>query len=606
MSFSNFNAAFLALLTLLLLTPKVGQSFGVEVMFLCVLISTAAMLFLATKKIDLTKHGGKIRLFFSSIKTKAISMLQKLFAPVILLAKKIISPVTTLVKKLVTPLLKKLEPWILLIKLMILRVRIKLLLLRLYWLKFLLGHPKTALLVKKLARTPSDIKNGVKIAVSNRDYRLFAMIYFVQGVLGLSGLAFTLFLDGVMKLSVAQIATLFSITTIPWTIKPFYGMISDSYPLFKGQRRKPYIVLFCILATIGWIIVLKGASEKSYSLIVLGMLLEGLGVAFTDVVCDGLAVQKSPTEAEAKNIQNTCWGSRYFGATLAGFGGGWLLQHYLGWPFYDSFMNVFFISTFLPLVPLTVAFFVKEDIVKNAESAGIAHSLKVLGSALNTEKRLLIAAAFIFMWNCTLSFGTPFTLFMKKELGFGETFIGTLGSIGSLGGIFGMFIYGVYLKGVLLKRILKYTIWIGFASTFLMFFVLSRTSAFSVYFILGILGYISFLPTMALAVRATPKEAEASTYALLMSLANTGGVVATYLGGQLYEVVGLKMLIVMSALTCLMPLLILKYIDEKEGEGEKVNVKNCVVNSSIVVPFRMAWKLALQLFEWLFGVKLSG
>ncbi|MDP2908925.1 MAG: MFS transporter [Nanoarchaeota archaeon] len=608
MSFSTFNAAFLALLTLLLLTPKVGQSFGAEVMFLYLLISTAAMLFLATKKIDLTKPEGNIRLFLSSIKTKASRMLQKLFAPAILLVKKMIAPVITRVKKLVTPLIKKLEPYILLVKLLVLRIRFKLLLLKLHWLKFILGHPKLALLMKKLTETPNDVKKGVKLAISKRDYRLFALVYFVQGILGLSGLAFTLFLDGVMKLSVAQITTLFSITTIPWVIKPLYGMISDSYPLFKGLRRKPYIIICCTLASIGWLIVIMGAFEKSYLLIILGMLMEAVGVAMTDVVIDGLAVQKSPNEAEAKNIQNVCWGSRAFGALIAGFLGGWLLQHFIGWPFNNGFINVFALTMFLPLVPLTTAFFVDEEPVKaNENKGGIVHSLKVLGNAVNTEKRLLIAALFIFLWNMTPSFGTPFLLFMKKQLGFSETFIGTLSTISSAGSLFGMMLYGLYFKATALKRILKWTIWIGAASTFMMFLVINPTSAMIIWLVSGVIGYIAFIPTMALAVRATPKDAEASVYALLMSIANLGGVVATFTGGQLYELIGMKALITLSAVACLIPLLILKYWpdSEKEGEGKKINVKNCVVNSSIVVPFRMAWKLALQLFEWLFGVKLS-
>lgn len=425
-------------------------------------------------------------------------------------------------------------------------------------------------LFHQLGKTPSGIKSGVKLALSNKDYRLFAMVYFVQGILGLSGLAFTLFLDGVMKLSVAQITTLGSITTIPWVIKPIYGMISDSYPLFKGLRRKPYIVICCFLASSGWFVLIRGAFEHSYSMIFIGMIMEAVGVAMTDVVIDGLAVQKSPTEDEAKNIQTVCWGSRTVGALIAGFTGGWLLEHCIGWPCYDQYINVFFITMFLPLIPLSVAFFVKEEHVKSEDKVGMGQSFKTLGYAIATEKRLLLAALFIFLWNMTPSFGTPYLLFMKKQLGFTETFIGTLSTVSSIGSLLGAMVYGLYLKSTTLKKILNWTIWIGAASTFLIFLVLNQMSAVIVWLVSGIIGYVAFIPTMALATRATPKGAEASVYALLMSIANFGGMVSMFTGGQLYELIGLKALIILSAVACLVPLLVLKYLDENEGEGEKI------------------------------------
>lgn len=38
-----------------------------------------------------------------------------------------------------------------------------------------------------------------------------------------------------------QVAVLTGVATIPWMIKPLYGFISDSIPLF-GYRRRSYLV----------------------------------------------------------------------------------------------------------------------------------------------------------------------------------------------------------------------------------------------------------------------------------------------------------------------------------------------------------------------------
>ncbi|KAF4322150.1 hypothetical protein BBO99_00001294 [Phytophthora kernoviae] len=40
----------------------------------------------------------------------------------------------------------------------------------------------------------------------------------------------------------------YSVTFFPWNLKPLYGLLSDSLPLF-GYRRKSYIVLLCTFST---------------------------------------------------------------------------------------------------------------------------------------------------------------------------------------------------------------------------------------------------------------------------------------------------------------------------------------------------------------------
>ena len=68
------------------------------------------------------------------------------------------------------------------------------------------------------------------------------LVYFVQGILGLSRLAKDYFVKDELHLSPAEASLIFSASSIPWLIKPLWGFISDSVPLF-GYRRKSYLVL---------------------------------------------------------------------------------------------------------------------------------------------------------------------------------------------------------------------------------------------------------------------------------------------------------------------------------------------------------------------------
>ena len=69
-----------------------------------------------------------------------------------------------------------------------------------------------------------------KTAQSQRLAILFAVVYFSQGMWYLPQQTLTIVLKE-RGLSAAQVATFFSITAIPWFLKPAYGLLSDFVPL---------------------------------------------------------------------------------------------------------------------------------------------------------------------------------------------------------------------------------------------------------------------------------------------------------------------------------------------------------------------------------------
>ena len=72
------------------------------------------------------------------------------------------------------------------------------------------------------------------------------MVYFAQGFRSLSSLSMQLYCKDALGLSPATMESLFSLAALPWSAKPFYGLISDSFPI-RAQRRKPYLVLAALL-----------------------------------------------------------------------------------------------------------------------------------------------------------------------------------------------------------------------------------------------------------------------------------------------------------------------------------------------------------------------
>ncbi|MEO0408590.1 MAG: folate/biopterin family MFS transporter, partial [Cyanobacteria bacterium P01_A01_bin.135] len=173
------------------------------------------------------------------------------------------------------------------------------------------------------------------------------LVYFVQGILGLSQLAVSFFLKDDLGLSPTQTAVLLGITSIPWIIKPLFGFVSDGLPIF-GYRRRPYLVLSGILGAASWAVlatVVHGAIAATAA-ITLG----SASVALSDVIVDSLVVERARREpqAVAGSLQSLCWGTAAVGGLLTAYLSGSLLETF------DS-QTVFLITATFPLIVSCVA-----------------------------------------------------------------------------------------------------------------------------------------------------------------------------------------------------------------------------------------------------------
>src|SRR5882724_12959898 len=88
--------------------------------------------------------------------------------------------------------------------------------------------------------------NPFKTPDTQRLAVLFGVVYFAQGMWYLPNQAITIVLKD-RGLAAGQVADFFLLTTIPWLIKPVYGLLSDFVPLF-GRRRQSYFLLTSALA----------------------------------------------------------------------------------------------------------------------------------------------------------------------------------------------------------------------------------------------------------------------------------------------------------------------------------------------------------------------
>jgi len=382
--------------------------------------------------------------------------------------------------------------------------------------------------------------------------RLVGIVYFLQGCLGIVGIALPLFLRE-LGYSIKAVAYFTALMTIPWFLKILYGVISDTFPIF-GMRRKPYLILYSVLASVGWFAL--AIVPQSWGFLLAAVIVAQLGFAATDVITDGIVVEHS-TKETTQTYQSIAWGARSVGALITGIVGGYLAATI-------PYRLIFAVMGVLPLVALMVVVAYHE---KSVEESPFKNMLEPIIRSFQILFRgdLGIFCVIVLIAATSSVFVTPLFFFMREQLGFDEKFLGLLSSTTWLGAIIGCGFYLKCLKTIKLKSALMLAFAIGVFNTLLCLFIIDRVSALSIYFLGGVLGYISLLPIMSTAARlSNGTGVEGSLFAILMSLNNIGVAGSGALGGWLSERVSLQVLIIGSAAITLLGFTVIRRLKTVE------------------------------------------
>lgn len=444
--------------------------------------------------------------------------------------------------------------------------------------------------------------SGVKIfgVDLSPDNVAVSMVYFVQGVLGLARLAVSFYLKDDLHLDPAETAVITGFSALPWLIKPLYGFISDSVPLF-GYRRRSYLVLSGLLGALSWSLMATFVDSKysAASCILLG----SLSVAFSDVVVDSMVVERARGESQCMSgsLQSLCWGSSAFGGIVSSYFSGSLVDAY-------GVRFVFGITAMLPLITSAVAVLVKEQRMlgparaQNVLSASNSFLESSRGTIIELWKavkqpNVFLPTLFIFLWQATPHSDSAMFYFTTNKLGFTPEFLGRVKLVTSVASLLGVGLYNGFLKKVPLRRIFLVTTIFGTALGMTQVFLVTGLNrefgindewfAIGDSLILTVLSQASFMPVLVLAARLCPEGMEATLFATLMSISNGGSVLGGLLGAGLTQLFGvtkdnfdnLAFLIILCNLSSLLPLPLLGLLPGENpvtvsNEDEDIEMKS--------------------------------
>lgn len=369
----------------------------------------------------------------------------------------------------------------------------------------------------------------------------FATVYAVQGLAepkaGLATQPIFFLLKDEMRLSAAETATFLALIGVAWNVKPLYGLLSDLIPLF-GYRRRSYLLATTALAAAGWLILaLLPGYPWALTLAILG--LTGLGLAFTDVLCDAVMVEEGKPRGLTGRFQSIQWTAIYGASLFAGIGGGYLSQHV-------SYSRTFLLVACFPVASFLASAWAVHEAPVRFDRATARETFAALARGVRSGP-LWRAAAFILLWNFSPSFGVPLEYHMVDALGITKVQLGVLSSLANGAAMLGAIVFGRYASRLPRQRLLNLAILFGVAGTLAYYGLVGWWSAAALSVTVAFIGAIASLATLDLAARAVPRFAEGTFFAALMSVSNIGTTGAAWVGGQLYDLVGLNWLIAISA-----------------------------------------------------------
>mmetsp|Transcript_28542 Transcript_28542/g.71525 ORF Transcript_28542/g.71525 Transcript_28542/m.71525 type:complete len:546 (-) Transcript_28542:208-1845(-) len=402
------------------------------------------------------------------------------------------------------------------------------------------------------------------------------MVYLVQGILGLSRLAVSFYMKDDLGLDPATTTMLAGVGAFPWLIKPLYGFLSDTVPLF-GYRRRSYLLVCGLISASSWL-ALATVVDSTPGLLI-ALIAGSFGTACSDVVVDSIVVERARGQPQATsgNLQSLCWGSAAFGGILSSYFSGSLVETYgTHW--------VFGVTALFPLIVSASALLITEERVQRSNprddmvrstAGGVLASVKAQVTPVYqafTKKELLLPAIFVFMWQATPSAGSAMFYFQTNYLHFSPEFLGRVQLVGSIASLGGVALYKTLLKDVPLKKMFLWTTLLSASlglTDLILITGLNREWGLDDHlFVLGdsllltVLGQVSFMPILVLATQLCPEGVEATLYAALMSLLNGGSFTGTALGSALTKAFGvtsddftnLAPLVTVCCLSCLIPL----------------------------------------------------
>ena len=377
---------------------------------------------------------------------------------------------------------------------------------------------------------PNDVRRqAMGLGETIRLGFLFGVIYFIQGIsdpnTGLISQPDNSLLRDWGN-NTRQVATFAALLSLPWCLKPLFGLLSDFVPLAR-YRRKSYLILTSLLALAGFAaLYLTPLGEGDERPLLAWLMLASLGIIFCDVVVDALMIETSQPLGITGRLQSVQWAAIHTGAILTGVVGGVLSEKRLQ-------KAGFLLCTLLMGATLFVsALFISET--PRPPQRNWRRTIRKLLSTLRSPAVILVGL-FVFVWSFNPFTQSVLYMHMTKSLEYSEDFYGKTVSLIAVGSLAACIAYSTYCQRVPMRRLVHLSIVGGIASSWVYWYLPDQRAAAVISVVSGFCYMTGSMVLVDLAARASPLDAPGTLFAMFMALCNVGAAAGTWLGGVLYQ-----------------------------------------------------------------------
>ncbi|TVU12261.1 hypothetical protein EJB05_45896 [Eragrostis curvula] len=346
--------------------------------------------------------------------------------------------------------------------------------------------------------------------------------------------------------SVAQVYQ--GITSIPWMIKPIWGLLTDVLPI-AGYRRRPYFILAGFIGVFAMLIIsLHGKLHALFAL--LALMTGSASVAIADVTIDACVAENSiiypNLAADMMSLTGFCSSvGGLFGFSISGF-----LVHAIG------SKGALGLLTIPPALVILAGLLLNEVRIPNFPYEQ-AHKkfAEASGKMLTTLKCPEVWRPCVYMYmSLALSVDIQegmFYWYTDPGAGpsFSEGFIGFMFAVGSVGSLVGVILYQNILKDHPFRNVLFLSqLLLSLSGMLDLILVLRLNLKMGIpdyYFavidegVSKMINRIKWMPLLVLSSKLCPTGIEGTFFALLMSIDNIGSLSGAWAGGLLLHLLNI-------------------------------------------------------------------
>ncbi len=161
------------------------------------------------------------------------------------------------------------------------------------------------------------------------------------------------FFKDTLQLDLAQVIFYNSILNFIWVLKPLFGFICDSYPLFRSHR-KSYLVLSSVLNSVGWLIMAFCVTNLWQAMLTKTLI--NVAVSFENVIGEAIMVQTSRNKEQTSTNVSLYLSMSALSSIISQYLGGYLLTVF-------TVRELFVITSVLPLFNIIAALISREPVI---------------------------------------------------------------------------------------------------------------------------------------------------------------------------------------------------------------------------------------------------